>query len=326
MSAIQSAIKDATDIAPKRGEDRQDYLARCLKAIADLDDAGWEALPQEVQDWFNSAADAKNAKAKTLPDFPDLADEEQAEEKTTRRRSSSKDDADDKPAKAGPVDIDPAKLKKGMVVKIVTKRGKEVSGHVADIDDEVVVVKMGNGDEEEISIDRIDVCQTLEEAKGKGKASKDDAEEADPIKVGASVVVTTKRGKEISGKIVEMDDEVIVLKTDDGEEELDRGRVESIKVAGGGKAEEKTSTRRSTKGDDKAEEKGEGKAKRSTNEGVSVGTRIKELIAADLEASEADIAAKLKKEGLEFRENTLKLNYADAHKFIEILRKAKLLK
>lgn len=325
MSAIQSAIKEATDIAPKRGEDRQDYLARSLKAIADLDDAGWDALPQEVQDWFNSAADAKNAKAKTLPDFPDLAGEEQADEKTTRRRSSSKDEADDKPAKAGPVDIDPAKLKKGMVVKIVTKRGKEVSGHVADIDDEVVVVKMGNGDEEEVSIDRIDVCQTLEEAtKGKGKA--DDGEAPDPIKVGASVVVTTKRGKEIAGKIVEMDDEVIVLKTDDGEEELDRGRVESIKVAGGAKAEEKTSTRRSTKGDDKAEEKGEGKAKRSTNEGVSVGTRIKELIAADLEASEADIAAKLKKEGLEFRENTLKLNYADAHKFIEILRKAKLLK
>lgn len=332
MSAIQAAIKEATDVSPKRGEDRQDYLARALKAIAELNDAQWDELDKATQDWFNAAADAKNAKAKTLPDFPD-AEEEQAEEKTTRRSTrASKDDADDdKPKAGGNVEIDPAKLKKGMVVKIVTKRGKEVSGHVADIDDEVVVVKMGNGDEEEVSIDRIDTCHTLAEAtesKRKGKADADDEVE-DPIKVGARVMVTTKRGKEITGKIVEMDDEVIVLKTDDGEEELDRGRVESIKpldTESKGKSEEKTSSRRSSSKDKGDDDKAEGKTKRASNDGVSVGTRIKELIAADLEATEADIAAKLKKEGLEFRENTLKLNYTDAHKFIEILRKAKLLK
>ena len=59
---------------------------------------------------------------------------------------------------------------------------------------------------------------------------------------------------------------------------------------------------------------------------MSVGTRIKEIIADDIEASEADIAKVLKKEGIAFKENTLKLNYVDCHKFLDILKAKKMLK
>jgi len=141
----------------------------------------------------------------------------------------------------------------------------------------------------------------------------------------------TKRGKEYVGKIVEMDDEVLVLKTDGGEEELARDRVETIKLVGGKaeKEEPKASGRRSSKAEDKGgddDKGGDEKAKRSSNNGVSVGTRIKEIIADDIEATEADVAKILKKEGLEFRENTLKLNYVDCHKFLDVLKAKKLLK
>ena len=320
MSQIAKTLADVAEVTIKRGEDRQEFLNRAIKAVSDLSDKDWDALGKEAQDWFNAAADAKNAKAKTLPDFPDL--EEQEEPKTSRRSSAK--DKDEEPKTTGTKEIDVAKVKAKMAVKVVTKRGKEFTGVVAEVDDEVLVLKMGNGDEEEVSVDRIQVVFALDTA-----GEKDD-EPADPIKVGAQVIVTTKRGKEVKGKIVEMDDDVIVLKTDEGEEELDRSRIGAIEVTGGGKVKDdepaaKTSRRSSAKDEDKDD--GKAKRTRSSNEGgVSVGQRIKELIADDLEATEAEIGKKLTKEGLEFRENTLKLNYADAHKFIEILKAKKMLK
>ena len=134
----------------------------------------------------------------------------------------------------------------------------------------------------------------------------------------------TKRGKEVTGKIVELDDEVIVLDVDGKDEELSRDRVESIKPVKAAKAE--TSSRRGAAKED-AKDEPEGKTKRASNaEGVSIGTRIKELIAEDFDASEADIAKILKKEGIDFKDNTLKLNYVDCHKFIVILKAKKRIK
>lgn len=310
MSKIQAEILAATGLKVVRNEDRQDCIKRLMKGVAALKDAEWEDLSQEAQDWFNTAADAQNAKKKTLPDFPDLKDEDTAEDepKTTRRGSSS--------AKA-------AEPKVGVIAKVTTKRGKSATGKIVELDDDVVVLKMGDGSEEEFDRSRV---ESIEVAGGEAA----EAEEADPIKVGAEVTVVTKRGKEVTGKIVEMDDEVIVLDVDGKDEEFARDRVESIKPVGGRKAKaeaepEAKSGRRGTAKDEDA--KADDKPKRSSNDsGVSIGTRIKELIADDLDATEADIAKALKKEGIEFKENTLKLNYTDAHKFVDILVAKKMLK
>lgn len=70
----------------------------------------------------------------------------------------------------------------------------------------------------------------------------------------------------------------------------------------------------------------DGKGKRSSNEGVSVSQRVTELVLDDLNATEEQIGELLKKEKLEFRDNTLKLNYAAAHKFIDIAKAKKMLK
>ena len=320
MSKIEKELLAATELKAKRGEDRQDLLGRIMKEVAELDDAAWDDLSQEAQDWFNDAADAKNAKAKTIPDFPDAEgeDEPEQEEKPSTRRSAGK-------AKK-------AELEVGVVAKITNKRGKSFTGTVMELDDEIVVLKMGNGDEEEIDRSRI---ESFEIAGGEAEAPAEKEEGPAEPKVGANVTVVTKRGKEVTGKVVEIDDEIIVLDVDGEDEEFDRSRVETIKVNGGkaGKAkaaekeevkEEKTSSRRAAK-DEPAEE--EPKEKRSTNaSGVSVGTRIKEIIADDIEASEADIAKVLKKEGIAFKENTLKLNYVDCHKFLDILKAKKMLK
>ena len=319
MSKIQAEVLKATDTSTKRGEDRQEFLARVMKAISALEDKEWEALSQEAQDWFNDAADAKNAKAKQLPDFPDLEPEtKDEEEKTKSRRAAAKEEAE--PTK-------PAKPKVKDVVKIVTKRGKDFSGTIVEIDDEVVVLKYGNGDEEEFARSRI---ESIEIAGAKAKSQEPDEPTID---VGVTVTLVTKRGKEVTGKIIEIDEEVVVLDVDGKDEEFARDRVESIKPvkkaskpAPADDEEEKPKTRRGAAKEEESDAKDE-KPKRSSNAaGVSVGTRIKELIAEDFDATEEDIGKSLKKEGIEFRDNTLKLQFTDCHKFIDILKKMKKIK
>ena len=304
MSKIQKELVEATELATKRGEDRQDFLARLVKAVPDLSDAEWEKLSKKAQDWFNDAADAKNAKAKTLPDFPDL-EKDEPEAKTTRRGAAKEEVREPQV---------------GDVAKITTKRGKVETGTIVEIDDKIVAIKMGNGEEMEFNQDRV---ESIEIAGGAAKASKDepDAGPAEP-KVGATVVLVTKRGKEVTGKIVEIDADVIVLDVDGKEEEFDQDRVASVTVKAA-KAEKAAGRRGAAK---EEEEKPEADKKRASNGGVSVGERIKEIIADDLEATIEDIGKILTKEGLEFRDNTLKLNYTDCHKFITILKAKKMLK
>ena len=93
MSKIQTEILAAIGAKAIRNEDRQDCIARMMKGITSLSDAEWEALSKPAQDWFNAAADAKNAKKKTLPDVPDLDDAgDQDEEKTTTRRGRTEEE------------------------------------------------------------------------------------------------------------------------------------------------------------------------------------------------------------------------------------------
>ena len=304
MSKIEKELVEATELPTKRGEDRQDFLARLVKAVPELSDDEWEKLSKKAQDWFNDAADAKNAKAKTLPDFPDVEADAEPEAKTSRRGAAKEEKREPQV---------------GDVAKITTKRGKVETGTIVEIDDKIVAIKMGNGEEMEFNQDRV---ESIEIAGGAAKASKDepDAGPAEP-KVGAVVKLVTKRGKEVTGKIVEIDADVIVLDVDGKEEEFDQERVASVTVQ-----VEKAAGRRGAAKADKEEEKADGDKKRASNGGVSVGERIKEIIADDLEATIEDISKTLTKEGLEFRDNTLKLNYTDCHKFIAILKAKKMLK
>ena len=318
MSKIQAELSEATGVKIKRGQDRQEFILALITAISALSDKEWDGLSKDAQDWNNDAVDARAAKKKTLPDFPDLDEEEEVppEEKPARRGSKAAPD-------------DEVVLKTGCTATLVTKRDKTITGKVVEFDEDMIVLDI-DGKEEEFDRSRLASVTVVADK----KASKPAKEEDDGPGVGDQVMLTTARGKEVTGKILEMDDEVVVLETDDGEEEFTRERVKSLtpvkasKTAPAKKAVEEAPakpSRRAAKDD--ADDETPAKPKRSSNpEGVSVGSRIKELIAEDLEATEADIAKALKKEGIEFKENTLKLNYVDSHKFITILKAAKRLK
>ena len=317
MSAIQAALAAATDISPSKRSNEtitdQAYLKRLALGVQDLPDADWNKLSQEAQDWFNAAADAIEKKT-DVPEFPDLV----KAEPTTRRRGSA--------AAAETKPMTSADAKKGMKVTVVTKRGKEYTGEVVEADDQGLVLEV-DGKDVELDHDKIDKISMA----GGAAAAAEEPEVSEP-EVSDTVEVVTKRGKKIMGNIVELTDEDMVLKDAAGEvHELAKDRLESVVVKvknakASGSTSRTSSKTESASSTPKADAEPAGRASAKANGGVSVTTRIRELIAENLDAKKEDISAALKKEGLEFKQATLDLTFGDMHKIVGILRDRKLLK
>lgn len=328
MSKICTEILKATGLtAQKEGESFDKFSTRLCKAISDLDDKAWGNLSSEAQDWYNSALDAVEAD-KPVPAFPDA--EEEKKDSAPRRRGAA--------APAEPEDDGPAEPKVGDAVEATTKRGKCYVGKVVEIDEEVVVVATDDGDEE-LTRSRLESLKVVGGGKKRRAADDEDESEdegpAEP-KVGDVVKLVTKRDKEYEGKLVELDSEIAVISIDGEETEFTRDRVKSLTLVGGGKkravaaddAADKPARRGSEK---KADEEAPAKpaAKRATaaaNGGVSVSTVVRQLIAEDLAITKEAITKELTKRGLEWRQNTVDLLYADSHKMLAALKEAGKLK
>lgn len=337
MSKIEKEVSAATGLEAKKGEARAEYLARLMKGIAGLDDKGWDGLSEEAQNWYNDNAEARNKAKKAGKDVPEPTDfpdakAAEAEEPKSRRRSSDDEDEPKGSKKAAP-SLDA--LEEGQRFKITTKRGKTIEGTVVENNakKEFLAYKDGDGEEDEIDYSKVESLEAFH-----GDAGKDDgAGDAEPS-VGDEVKLTTKRGKVFKGRITELSDDEVVIATDDGPEDFARDRVETIEVTSkakaGAKAEKKAAKeeeepRRAAKEEKKGKEEKEddaGRTRSKNPDGVSIGTVIKELIAENQDASEKEIGKMLEKKGLEFKENTLKLNFVDCHKFLTILKEKKLLK
>lgn len=306
MSKLQAQMAEATDVHPskKRGEEitNQGYMAKLAKAVGELPEKDWNALPKEAHDWYNASVDAVEAK-KDLPPYPDMTPPA-----SSRRRGSS-DDGDG-----------PYKPKVGDMVVAVTKRGKKVEGKLTEVDGTTLIVKTEDG-EEELDTDR------LESIAKAGEAASGDDEPPEP-EVGDTVQIETKRGKTVMGNITVLEDDVVVVKDSAGEEhEFDKERIASITVKS---KNSKASSGGKREGSGKAEEpKDDGGKKRTSskdNGGVSVTVRMREIMADNLGISKDDVAKALKKQELAFKEETLGLVYNEFNKVVSMLRERNLLK
>jgi preprotein translocase subunit YajC len=332
-SAIYSELSKAAGIKFKTGEDLQAYFIELLKGIASLKDPEWDALSVEAQDWYNAAAKAKNKK-EPIVDFPDLEKEKEEEEAPRRSRRKAEEEEDDKGSEE-------LMLKVGDEVTVVNAKGKERVGTIVEQDAKMLVIK-DNGDGEEYEYTRA-TLQSITKKNGdveedqprrsRRKAEEEDEPAVPEIKKGDKVVAVTKRGKTIKGVVEKISDDMVSI--DDGDDvwDFEKERLESLLPDGVTKTVKKEEDgdeaprrgRTSTK--EKEEPKEEGARTRSSNkEGVSIGQRIRELIAEDLDITEEAIGKQLKKEGIDFKENTLNLNYKESMKFIAILKAAKRLK
>lgn len=342
MSKIQKELAAASEVEPKKGESINDesYIKRLVVGVGNLSDKAWDKLSDEAQDWFNAAADAVNAK-KTPPKYPDAEVEQEEEAPKSRRRKAAEDDEPAKETKAEPAKYEPAK---GDKVKVVTKRGKEYVGTIVDPDDKGDLVLDLGDDEVGVDLERIDTIELVdppkaEKSEGKRrKAAEDDEPVVLEPEVSDTVEIKTKRGKMLVGNIVEIDDKLVVIKTAGGdEEEFDKDRIESITVKvknakkskpaddADGKAPVKTRSK-SKGGDDEGGDAKEKRTSKEDNGGVSVTLRARELICDNPDASKDDIVKLMKKEALEFKENTISLIHADCHKLFKLLRERKMLK
>lgn len=325
MSKIMQGLMKATGIKEERGESKQEFLARLVHAVHGLDDKAWEGLNEAEQDWFNNAADAKNAK-KDIPDFPDA----EAPAASSRRRPAAEPEAEttSRRRSSEPEVYEP---KVGDMVAIKTKRGAEAKGKVVEVAKDIIAIDDGK-EEVEFNLDRVEsvLLDTPPAASGRRQAAADEPAKAkDPV-VGDVVTVTTKRGVTFEGKLLELDAKGGCLVDKDGkEQEFDFDRVEKFALAGGA-AEAPAASGRRSRGAPAADDKKDGekntKISRADNKGVSATMRMRELILDDMSAKEDDVAKVLKKEGLQFKDNTLQLVYSDVHRLLKMMRERKLIK
>jgi hypothetical protein len=325
MSKIKTELVAATGFKTTRGETHDQMGTRLVLAVQDLSDDDWNGLSEEAQDWFNKAAEQVNLK-KALPSFPDA--EVEATAPAPRRRASA-----DAPA---PVE-EPAAGYEPKVgdkdVTVINSRDKAFTGEVIEVDDEILVLLIGN-DETEFPRNRIKSISGPAAAEApapsRRRAAAEDDAPADPA-VGDTVQITNMRDKVSMGNIVEMDDEVVVIEdVGGGEIEFQRDRIKSIlvKSQNGKKATAPApapapaaTSRRGAAKEEKA-----APTTKADNGGVAVGTRMREMIINDLSLSRDGLKKALEKEGLVFKENTMDMVYKEVHKIVAMLKEAKLMK
>ena len=252
---IEQELLAAAEITRKRGEEDQPFYKRLAVAVGEVADDVWSGLSAEAQAWFNSAADAIEAKKDVaLP-----------------------------PGAGKAADADPPPRRRGAAAPEPEKQ-PEPAAYTPALKDQVRLV--------------------------------------------------TKRGKEVEGKLVEFDDDVLIVDTGGKEEEFGRDRVEKIEVLGGSRSASPTPTpaasapaRRGSAKPAEPEKPAAGDRSRSSNPGKpSVSQRIQELLAEDPEVTEEAAGKQLKKEGIEFKDNTLQLTFRSYANFLKVLKAAGRLK
>ncbi len=308
-SKIISELVAASGVDIDADGNYADVVTVIADAISELPDDKWNALSDDAADYYNDVSTALNKK-KPVPAPSDWEEPKAA----TRGR-----------AKRG-ADAEQWEPKVGAVVKLTNTRDQDFIGEILEMDDDTIVLEVG-GEEKEFARKRV---KSVGPAKAPDAEVSKTPEVVSEPKVGATVTVTNSRDVSYTGKVVEMDDDTIVLEVDGQEKEFIRKKLKACVVAGAksdakqpraSKAEDKDDGKSGTKSDAK-----QPRASKADNGGVSVTGRMRQLICDDFDLKVEDVAKQMTKEGLVFRDNTLALTFAETHKIIACLRDAGKLK
>lgn len=326
MSKIREELLEATDISQKDNESSQDFGARLMRAVANLDDKIWNKLSDEAVDWYNKSCD----EGKALP-FPD---EKLAKEEAPRRRGrAAESEKEETPASK------PYKPAVGDEVTITTNRGKTNTGKIVEIGDESIVIEVAGegGEVEELEYTRsrlesIVPVKTKEEEPAKSSRRKPaDEEQEEPqgapkLEVGQTVEVTLKRNDKVySGELLEFDDAegTLVLAIGDDEREFTRDQLKLLRIT----KEAPTRSRSKPSADDKPagkEDHEDGKrSRRSRSDGKpGLGVRVAQLFAEDMKIELPALLKALSKEDYEFKEASVKMRLSDCQVVAAALKEA----
>ena len=318
LNAIRKELEAATGVERSKSEDEQEYLKRLVRKVAALKDKEWDELSGDAQAWYNDAAKAMN-------------DKEELESLTPAK--SAKDDDEDKPAPRRRAAVEdeaeaPADPEVGNKVLIVLNDGEKVSGTITEIDEKNVVVDV---DGEEVVYRKSKVKSIT--VKGAAKKADKDDEPAAPVepKVGDTVEVTNADGEIFKGELLELDEKNIVIEVKGEEEVFRRAKVKSFSKAAGkasAKADddEKPATRKG-KGDETEDKPARTRASAKSAGGESDVTKAWKLMAEHVPGATFEEMVKLvAKEGLEVKDNTLRIKFDDITKHHALFKSMGLLK
>ena len=283
--------------------DEQAFLKESFDNISKLSDKDWDAMEEQVQDWYNACCEALEKKTA----LPTLGTPEEGGSK--RRRAPGGDGAAAAPAGGGgTINVDAVTT--GMRVCLRTAR-MVVTGEVTDVGKNTIKVMQDDGTEKPVAVRRIKDVVNLAAPSGGGGAAATPVGGGDGATVsvdslgeGMNVTIKTAR-KEVSGTVKSIGKATIVLVNAEGAEEKVAVRrvVEVIDNSGG-----------------------------AAGTAVGVGANPEEVTAVrqacvdDIEASAEDIQAVVESEdGIALDQSVVDVIYADTHAVIEMLRDAELL-
>lgn len=91
MHALEKELAKKLKLKPDSDEDRQEFLARIVKEVGNIEDEDWDKLTPPLQDWINAATRAHKA-GKKIADFPAGKGGDE-DEKPTGRAGKAKPEA-----------------------------------------------------------------------------------------------------------------------------------------------------------------------------------------------------------------------------------------
>lgn len=230
----------------------------------------------------------------------------------------------DIPAASGKPEVgEEAEPQPGDAVTLTTKRNVVVTGVVLEIDDTVVVLEI-DGKEAEYQRERVTSIVVSVPAQVEDAVAGDETPQ-----VGDTVQAVTKRNKEVVGEVAELDGNVLVVKVAGGGEiDVDMDTAKSVKVVKGSAKGEAPAApaaapatgRRTDAPAAPAVPEKKSKVTNADNNGVSVTTRMREILCADPEMAVKELEVQLKKEGLTYKDATLQIVFKDVTKVISLLK------
>ena len=175
--SVLEQLLEATEANPQgKKEDEQEFLLRLSESVSELEQADWDALGDDAQEWYNAAVDASN-EGDEIP-HPDAAAEpakpaaKPAVERKTATKPAAKAAAKTPDPEPEPDDeLELEDIEVGMKVCFVMKKGDDIVGEVTVAEDNSTTVEDEDGDEIDVLHKRVESVSLLEAPKKKAKAA-----------------------------------------------------------------------------------------------------------------------------------------------------------
>jgi hypothetical protein len=183
-ASILEELLIATEADPLgKKEDEQEFLVRLSESVADLEQADWDGLSSDAQEWYNAAVDANNsgdelphpdndsAPAPAKKPAPAVKKPAPAPAKPVPAKKAAKPEPEpeEEEEEEEADEIDLGDIVVGQTIRFVMKKGEDITGVVSAADDDSTTIVDEDDDETDVLHKRVDVAVLVEDVKKPAK-------------------------------------------------------------------------------------------------------------------------------------------------------------